>query len=70
MPQVVDNQPITDDKAGSVYLKKYKAGNKVMEYKVKTLDYLDSANEKKVNIGFTLAKNIRDYRTIRTGQAK
>ena len=58
MPQVVDNQPIkiTEDKVGSIYLQKYKEGKKVMEYNVETLEYLDSADEKKVKIGFTLAK--------------
>jgi len=58
MPQVIDNQPITltDDMVGSVYLQKYKEGKRIMEYNVETLAYLDSANEKKVKIGFTLAK--------------
>lgn len=58
MPQVVDNQPITitDDMIGSVYLQKYKEGKRIMEYHVETLAYLDTTNEKKVKIGFTLAK--------------
>lgn len=58
MPQVVDNQPITitDDMIGSVYLQKYKEGKRMMEYHVETLAYLDTSTEKKVKIGFTLAK--------------
>ena len=57
MPQVVENKPITitDDMVGSVYLQKYKEGKRIMEYNVETLAYLDSPNEKKVKIGFTLA---------------
>ncbi|WP_438317392.1 SRPBCC family protein [Sporosarcina sp. FA9] len=58
MPQVVDNQPIkiTEDMVGSVYAQKYKEGKRIMEYNVETLAYLDSQNEKKVKIGFTIAK--------------
>ena len=58
MPQVVENKPITitEDMVGSVYLQKYKEGKRVMEYNVETLAYLDTSNEKKVKIGFTLAK--------------
>lgn len=57
MPQVVENKPITitEDMVGSVYLQKYKEGKRVMEYNVETLAYLDTPNEKKVKIGFTLA---------------
>jgi ligand-binding SRPBCC domain-containing protein len=57
MPQVVDNKPvkITDEMVGSVYLQKYKEGKRVMEYNVETLEYIDSSNEKKMKIGFTLA---------------
>ncbi|MBE1557097.1 SRPBCC family protein [Sporosarcina limicola] len=58
MPQVVDNQPITitDDMVGSMYLQKYKEGKRIMEYNVETLAYLDSSNEKKVKVGFTIAE--------------
>ena len=72
MPQVVENKPITitEDMVGSVYLQKYKEGKRVMEYNVETLAYLDTSNEKKVKIGFTLAKNVRNYGTVRTGQAR
>ncbi len=57
MPQVVENKPltITDGMVGSVYLQKYKEGKRVMEYEVETLEYIDTANEKKLKIGFTLA---------------
>ena len=57
MPQVVDNTPIkiTDGMVGSIYLQKYKEGKRVMEYEVETVEYIDSSNEKKMKIGFTLA---------------
>jgi ligand-binding SRPBCC domain-containing protein len=57
MPQFVENKPltITDGMVGSVYSQKYKEGKRVMEYDVETLEYIDSANEKKMKIGFTLA---------------
>ncbi|MCM3742623.1 SRPBCC family protein [Sporosarcina luteola] len=56
MPQVVSNEPltITEEKIGSIYLQKYKEGKRVMEYEVETLDYLNSPNEKKMKVGFTL----------------
>lgn len=56
MPQVVSNEPvtITEGMVGSVYLQKYREGKRVMEYEVETLDYLDSPNEKKMKVGFTL----------------
>ncbi len=56
MPQVVSNEPvtITEGMVGSIYLQKYKEGKRVMEYEVETLDYLDSPNEKKMKVGFTL----------------
>ena len=58
MPQVIDNKPIsiTDDKVGSIYLQTYKEGKRIMEYNVETLEYFDSSDEKKMKIGFTLAK--------------
>lgn len=57
MPQVVSNEPIsiTEEVVGSVYLHKYREGKRVMEYEVKTLEYIDSPNEKKMKVGFTLA---------------
>lgn len=56
MPQIVSNEPvaITEGMVGSIYLQKYKEGKRVMEYEVETLDYLDSPNEKKMKVGFTL----------------
>jgi len=58
MPQVVDNQPIkiTDDMVGSIYAQKYREGKRIMAYNVETLACLDSPNEKKVKISFTIAK--------------
>ncbi|MCM3638089.1 SRPBCC family protein [Sporosarcina luteola] len=56
MPQVVSNEPVTvtEGMVGSIYLQKYKEGKRVMEYEVETLDYLDTPNEKKMKVGFTL----------------
>ena len=58
MPQVVDNKPVkvTDEIVGSVYLQTYKEGKRVMEYPVETLEFLDSPSEKKMKVGFTIAK--------------
>ncbi|KGR77450.1 SRPBCC family protein [Ureibacillus sinduriensis] len=57
MPQVVSQEPIklTPEKVGSIYLQKYREGNRVLEYEVKTLEYLDDINSKKLKVGFTLA---------------
>jgi len=57
MPQVVAHEPIklTSDKIGSVYLQKYREGNRVQEYEVNTLEYVDEGNYKKLKVGFTLA---------------
>ncbi|MDW0111999.1 SRPBCC family protein [Sporosarcina saromensis] len=57
MPQVVSNEPIsiTEEVVGSVYLQKYREGKRVMEYEVKTLEYINSPNEKKMKVGFALA---------------
>lgn len=56
MPQVVSNEPVTvtEGMVGSIYLQKYKEGKRVMEYEVETLDYLDTPDEKKMKVGFTL----------------
>lgn len=58
MPQVVENTPIkiTDEKVGSIYLQKYREKKRVMEYQVETLEYVDLPDEKKLKVGFTLAK--------------
>jgi ligand-binding SRPBCC domain-containing protein len=57
MPQVVENTPITvtEEGIGSVYRQKYKEGNRVQEYDVKTLDFLDTPESKKLTVGFTIA---------------
>lgn len=57
MPQVLDNEPIkiTEEVVGSVYRQKYKEGARIEEYDVHTLEYLDTDNEKRLKIKFTLA---------------
>ena len=57
MPQVIANESIeeTDDVVGSIHLQKFKEGKQVMEYMVETLEYVNTAEEKKKKIGFTLA---------------
>ena len=75
MPQVVENKPktITDDKVGSVYVQKYREGKRVMEYEVETLEYVDTADEKKMKAGFTLA-NMFDitarYELVKLSESK
>lgn len=57
MPQVVENKPIkiTEEVVGSVYRQKYKEGKRIEEYDVKTLEYSNASNKKKLKVGFTLA---------------
>lgn len=57
MPQVIENKPIkiTDEVVGSVYRQKYKEGNRIQEYDVETLEYLNLPDQKKLKVGFTLA---------------
>ena len=57
MPQVVDHKPVkvTDEGVGSIYRQKYKEGNRIQEYDVETLEFLNTPNKKKLKIGFTLA---------------
>ncbi|MEH6943777.1 SRPBCC family protein [Bacillus sp. JJ722] len=57
MPQVVENKPvkITEEVVGSVYRQKYKEGKRIEEYDVKTLEYANTADNKKLKVGFTLA---------------
>ena len=56
MPQVVENTPIheTEEVVGSVYRQKYREGKRVMEYDVKTLEYVDNPAYKKLKVGFNL----------------
>jgi hypothetical protein len=58
MPQVIENKPIkvTEEKVGTIYRQKYKEGKRIEEYDVETLMYLDEPEEKKLKVGFTLAK--------------
>ena len=57
MPQVVENTPvkITDEKVGSIYRQKYKEGKRIEEYDVKTLEYENQPDLKRLKVGFTLA---------------
>ncbi|GKU77311.1 SRPBCC family protein [Paenibacillus sp. L3-i20] len=57
MPPVVENTPIkiTKEGVGSIYRQKYKEGNRIEEYDVHTLQYSNEPDNKKVQIGFTLA---------------
>lgn len=56
MPNVIDHKPIqlTDEKIGSIYRQKYKEGKRIVEYDVETLDYLDTPDNKRLKVGFTL----------------
>jgi len=57
MPQVVDHKPVkvTDEGVGSIYRQKYKEGNRIQEYDVETLEFLNTPDKKKLKVGFTLA---------------
>lgn len=57
MPQVVENTPVkvTENGVGTIYRQKYKEGKRIEEYDVKTLEYLDTPDHKKLKIGFNLA---------------
>ncbi len=57
MPQVVEHKPIkiTEEMVGSIYRQKYKEGKRIEEYDVETLEYSNTQNKKKLNVGFTLA---------------
>ena len=65
MPQVVEQKPIkvTEEVVGSIYRQKYKEGKRIQEYDVETLEYLNTPNEKKLKVGFTLA-NMFDIRAF------
>ncbi|MDM5312600.1 SRPBCC family protein [Peribacillus frigoritolerans] len=58
MPQVVEQKPvkITEEVVGSVYRQKYREGKRTEEYDIETLEYLNETNEKKLKVGFILAK--------------
>lgn len=57
MPQVIENTPVheTEEVVSSVYRQKYREGKRVMEYDVKTLEYKDTPDYKKLKVGFHLA---------------
>lgn len=58
MPQVVDHQPVkvTNEGVGSIYRQKYREGKRVEEYDVETLEFENTPDQKKLKIGFSLAK--------------
>ncbi len=57
MPQVVRHEPVhvTEEKIGTIYRQAYREGKRIQEYDVETLEYLETANEKRMKIGFNLA---------------
>ena len=57
MPQVVEHTPVkvTEEGVGTIYRQKYKEGKRIEEYEVKTLEYQNESNEKRLKVGFTLA---------------
>ncbi|WP_057913833.1 SRPBCC family protein [Peribacillus muralis] len=58
MPQVIEQKPvkITEEVVGSIYRQKFKEGKRTEEYDIETLEYTNEADEKKVKVGFILAK--------------
>ncbi len=57
MPQVVEHTPVkvTENGVGTIYRQKYKEGKRIQEYEVKTLQYENHSDCKKLRVGFTLA---------------
>lgn len=57
MPQVVEHTPVkvTKEGVGTIYRQKYKEGKRIEEYEVKTLEYQNDADEKRLKVGFILA---------------
>ncbi|SHG93813.1 SRPBCC family protein [Ornithinibacillus halophilus] len=57
MPNVVENTLVkeTEDGVGTVYRQKFKEGKRVQEYDVKTLEYENGEEEKKLKVAFNLA---------------
>lgn len=57
MPQVIEHTPVkvTENGVGTVYRQKYKEGKRIEEYDVETLEYLNTADHKKLKVGFNLA---------------
>ncbi|KWW21768.1 MULTISPECIES: SRPBCC family protein [Peribacillus] len=58
MPQVIEQKPIkiTEEVVGSIYRQKYREGKRTEEYDIETLAYTNEADEKKLKVGFILAK--------------
>lgn len=57
MPQVVEHKPIktTEDRVGSVYRQTYKEGKRTEVYDVRTLEYSNQSDQKRLKVDFTLA---------------
>ncbi|MFJ7755807.1 SRPBCC family protein [Peribacillus muralis] len=58
MPQVIEQKPIkvTKEVVGSIYRQKYREGKRTEEYDIETLVYTDEPDQKKLKVGFILAK--------------
>ncbi|AOH56431.1 hypothetical protein ABE28_018850 [Peribacillus muralis] len=58
MPQVIEQKPIkvTEEVVGSIYRQKYREGKRTEEYDIETLAYIDERDQKKLKVGFILAK--------------
>ncbi|MGE7879361.1 SRPBCC family protein [Peribacillus muralis] len=58
MPQVIEQKPVkvTEEVVGSIYRQKYREGKRTEEYDIETLVYTDEPDEKKLKVGFILAK--------------
>lgn len=58
MPQVIEQKSIkiTEQVVGSIYRQKYREGKRTEEYDIETLAYTNEADEKKLKVGFNLAK--------------
>ncbi|RLL42053.1 SRPBCC family protein [Oceanobacillus piezotolerans] len=57
MPNVIENELVKEGKnnVGTVYRQKYQEGKRVQEYEVKTLEYENEAERKRLKVGFNLA---------------
>ncbi|MGE6375960.1 SRPBCC family protein [Peribacillus muralis] len=58
MPQVIEQKPVkvTEEVVGSIYRQKYREGKRTEEYDIETLIYTNEPHEKKLKVGFILAK--------------
>ncbi|MGB8000154.1 MAG: SRPBCC family protein [Anaerobacillus sp.] len=56
MPNVVDHKVMkkTDSGIGSIHRQKYRVGNKLLEYDVHTLEYMNQKKHKKLTLAFEL----------------